>query len=82
MFSTRFVIKIKIFHLCHTRIVRVAIVWHSCRSCITRVAHISLVLHLCSLCSTRVARVWISCCKIEYIRSIWFDFIYYTEIVF
>ena len=46
--------KLKIFHLCRSRVVRVAIVSHLCRSCSTRVARVSLVLHPCC---TRVAFV-------------------------
>ena len=46
--------KLKIFHLCRPRVVRVAIVWHLCCSCSTRVARVSLVLHPCC---TRVAFV-------------------------
>ena len=43
-FFTRAAIKIKLFHSCHTRLVRVAFVSQSCRSCSTRVA---LVSHSC-----------------------------------
>ena len=72
--------KIKIFHSCRTRVVRLALVWHSCSqcstrahsccSCLTRVALVSLVSHLCRSCRTRVARVWHPCCKL---KQIYFD---------
>ena len=52
-----------------TRVVRVALVWHSCRSCLTRVTLVLLVLHSCRSCRTRVARVWHSCCKLDQIRK-------------
>ena len=45
-----------------TRVVRVALVSHSCRSCSSRVA---LVSHSCRQCRIRVARVWYSCCKLD-----------------
>ena len=35
--------KIKIFHSCRTRVVRLALVWHSCRQCSTCVARVALV---------------------------------------
>ena len=41
------VIKVKIFHSCRTRVVRVALVSHPCRSCRTCVARVSIVLHSC-----------------------------------
>ena len=60
------IIKIKIFHSCRTRVVRVALVSHSCGSCSARVslvfALVSLVFHSCR---TRVTRVWHSCFKID-----------------
>ena len=45
-----------------TRVVRVALVPHSCRLCLTRIALVLLVLHLCRI---RVACVWHLCCKID-----------------
>ena len=51
---TRIVFKIKIWHSCLNRVVRVALVLYSCRSCSTRV---TLVLHLYCLCLTRVTFV-------------------------
>ena len=53
--------KIKIFRLCRTRVVRVALVSHPCCSCLTRAALVLLVLHWCC---TRAARVWHSFCKL------------------
>ena len=46
--------KIKILYTCCTRVVRVALVSHSCRQCSTRVA---LVSHTCRSCLTHVALV-------------------------
>ena len=54
--------KIKIFHSCRTRVVRLAIVLYSYRQCSTRVA---LTSHLCQSCLTHVALVSLvshSCC--------------------
>ena len=42
---TGLIMKIKIFHSYHARVVRVALVSHSCRSCSTRVTHVSFVSH-------------------------------------
>ena len=56
----RVVIRIKIFHLFLTRVVRVALVLHSCHSRFTRVA---LVLHLCCTCVAFVLLVLHSCCS-------------------
>ena len=53
--------KLKIFHLCCSRVVRVAIVSHLCRSCSTRVARVSLVLHPCCTRVTFVLFVSDSC---------------------
>ena len=54
---TRAMIKIKFFHSCCTRVVRVALVLHSCRSCSTRVALVLLVLYSCCIRVARVALV-------------------------
>ena len=51
---TSVVIKIKIFHSCHTLFVRVALASYSCH---TRVALVSFVSHLCCSCSARIALV-------------------------
>ena len=72
---TSAVIKMKIFHSCHTRVVRLALVSYLCRtrvalvshSCRTRVASVALVSHSCHWCRTRVAGVWHLCCKLDYI---------------
>ena len=53
--------KIKIFHSCRTRVVRVALVLHSCRQCCTRVALVLLVSHLCRNRVASVALVLHSC---------------------
>ena len=53
--------KSKIFDLCRTRVVRVALMWHSCYNyliCVT------IVSHLCHSCCVRVACIWHSCCKV------------------
>ena len=46
-------VKIKIFHLCHTRVVRVTLLSHSCLICIIPV---SLLLQSRHLCCTHVSR--------------------------
>ena len=50
----RVVIKVKVFYLCHTRVIRVALMSHSCS---TRVSCVSIVLHSCHSYHTRVAFV-------------------------
>ena len=57
--------KSKVFNSCRTRVVRVALVLHSCRSCLTRVTLVWLVSHLCRSCRTRVARAWHSRYKLD-----------------
>ena len=48
---------IKIFHSCHTSVVRVALMLHLCRSCSTLVALMLLMSHLCCTRAARVALV-------------------------
>ena len=59
---TSALIKIKTFHSCRTRVIRVALVSHSCRSRFTRVTLALLMLHSCCI---RIARAWRSCCKLD-----------------
>ena len=59
-------IKIKIFHLCRTRVIYVALVSFVLRS---RCARVALALYLCRSCRASVARVWHSCYKIEQIKN-------------
>ena len=49
--------KIKIFHSCRTRVVRVALVSHPCRSCLTCVTLVLLVPYSCCICVVCVALV-------------------------
>ena len=53
--------KIKIFHSCRTRVVRLALVSHSCHQCITRVALVSHSCHQCLILVASVALVSHSC---------------------
>ena len=49
--------KIKIFHLCFARVVRVALVLHLCSTRVTRVSLVSLVSHSCHICVAHVTLV-------------------------
>ena len=51
---TSFIIKLKIFHLCRTRVICVALVSHLCH---THFASVSVVSHSCHSCRIRVTRV-------------------------
>ena len=54
---TRAAIKIKPFHSCRTRVVRVALVSYSCRWCLNRVSSVALVSHSCGSCLALVLQI-------------------------
>ena len=67
------------FYPCGYQNQNFSLVSHSCRSGSTRVARVSLELYSCRQCRTRVARVRHSCCKLDQITKVNFQWFLYAS---